>query len=93
MTLPPNAAFQMITGPLCRTSHLSKQLVCLEACKKLHEAGALSDHLLPLNEESMEIDSTMKSKELYAGAGKCMYMYRILVCVCICIEFWSFEIL
>lgn len=70
MTLPPNAAFQTITGPRSKTSHLSKQLVCLEACKKLHRIGALNDHLL-LNQEdpSRDITSAKKTKEPSSGAG------------------------
>ncbi|KAL6271201.1 hypothetical protein ACE6H2_028112 [Prunus campanulata] len=69
ITLPPNAAFQTTVGPLSSNTHLSKQLVCLEACKKLHEVGALDDHLLPLIEEPLENDLITKSKESSAGAG------------------------
>ncbi|KAA8546198.1 hypothetical protein F0562_003063 [Nyssa sinensis] len=69
LTLPPNAAFQTIVGPLNRNSHLSKQLVCLSACKKLHQMGALTDHLLPFNEERTENGSNRKSKESTSGAG------------------------
>ncbi|KAL7588569.1 hypothetical protein Lser_V15G38263 [Lactuca serriola] len=70
MTLPPNAAFQTITGPRSKTSNLSKQLVCLEACKMLHQIGALNDHLL-LNQEdpSRDITSAKKTKEPSSGAG------------------------
>ncbi|KAJ7958428.1 Endoribonuclease dicer-like protein [Quillaja saponaria] len=69
LTLPPNAAFETIVGPLSRNSHLSKQLVCLEACKNLHQLGALSDHLLPSLEEPAENELVGKSKESGAGAG------------------------
>ncbi|KAB1225575.1 hypothetical protein CJ030_MR1G020790 [Morella rubra] len=69
MTLPPNAAFQTIIGPLSGNSHLAKQLVCLEACKKLHQIGALDDHLLPSIEVHPDKDLTVKSKELTPGAG------------------------
>ncbi|XP_059458543.1 endoribonuclease Dicer homolog 3 [Corylus avellana] len=69
MTLPPNAAFQTIDGPLSRNSHLAKQLVCLEACKKLHQMGALDAHLLPSIEEPSEKDLIVKSKESGSGAG------------------------
>ncbi|CAK9137648.1 unnamed protein product [Ilex paraguariensis] len=69
LTLPPSAAFQTIVGPEIRNSHLSKQLVCLDACKKLHQMGALSDHLLPFNEEPSLTDSTLRNKELSSGAG------------------------
>ncbi|XP_021895943.1 endoribonuclease Dicer homolog 3a-like [Carica papaya] len=45
LTLPAHAAFHSIVGPPSKNSHLAKQLVCLEACKKLHQMGALNDHL------------------------------------------------
>ncbi|KAK3027516.1 hypothetical protein RJ639_040231, partial [Escallonia herrerae] len=67
-TLPPNAAFQTILGPPCRSSHLSKQLVCLHACKKLHQMGALNDHLLPYNEEPSENYFVVNSKKHSSGA-------------------------
>uniref|UniRef100_A0A2N9FHP3 Uncharacterized protein n=1 Tax=Fagus sylvatica TaxID=28930 RepID=A0A2N9FHP3_FAGSY len=69
MTLPPSAAFQTIVGPVSRNSHLAKQLVCLEACKKLHQLGALDDHLLPSIKELSEKDLIVKSKESASGAG------------------------
>lgn len=72
MILPPNAAFQTIVGPVSRNSQLAKQLVCLEACKKLHQMGALDDHLLPSIELPSERDIIVKSKESASGAGMCM---------------------
>ncbi|KAL7196180.1 hypothetical protein ACSBR1_036234 [Camellia fascicularis] len=69
LTLPPNAAFQTLVGPPNRNSHLSKQLVCFDACKKLHQMGALNDHLLPFNEEPSVNDSTLKSKGSTSSAG------------------------
>ncbi|KAG1358569.1 putative Endoribonuclease Dicer [Cocos nucifera] len=71
LTLPPNAAFQTLVGPVHRNSHLSKQLVCMDACKKLHQLGALNDHLLPFVEEPLEIacDENIEEKETAAGAG------------------------
>ncbi|XP_058069603.1 endoribonuclease Dicer homolog 3a [Magnolia sinica] len=69
LTLPPNAAFQTIVGPTCRGCHLSRQLVCLDACKKLHQMGALDDHLLPSVEEPSESDLIHKNTESASGAG------------------------
>ncbi|PON73127.1 Endoribonuclease Dicer-like3a [Parasponia andersonii] len=69
IVLPPNAAFQTCVGPICKSAHLSKQLVCLEACKKLHQMGALDDHLLPSTEYSSEKKLCVKSKEAASGAG------------------------
>ncbi|XP_044463559.1 endoribonuclease Dicer homolog 3-like [Mangifera indica] len=66
MTLPSNAPFQTIVGPPSRNKNLSKQLVCLEACKKLHQMGALNDHLLPFIEEPFESNLIVKKNP---GAG------------------------
>nr|GLL32084.1 endoribonuclease Dicer homolog 3 [Ipomoea trifida] len=80
LTLPQKAAFQTIIGPDSSNARLAKKLVCLEACKKLHELGALNDHLLPtgskppkkdpnLNGQSTQISTsgagTTKRKELH----------------------------
>lgn len=71
LILPPNAAFQTLVGPVHRNSHMAKQLVCIDACKKLHQLGALNDHLLPSVEEPLEIACSEKieAKETAAGAG------------------------
>jgi endoribonuclease Dicer len=45
LTLPPNAAFHTIVGPSGKDVRLAKSLVCLEACKKLHQMGALNTML------------------------------------------------
>ncbi|PWA64908.1 endoribonuclease Dicer 3 [Artemisia annua] len=68
MTLPPNAKFHTITGPPCKTSRLAKQIVCLEACKKLHQMGALTDHLLLNNEHSSP--SVLKSINITKGGPR-----------------------
>lgn len=73
LTLPPNASFQTLIGPVAGSSRASKQLVCLDACKKLHQMGALNDRLLPFNQVSPQKDSTLKSKAVASvatsGAG------------------------
>ncbi|PHU09305.1 hypothetical protein BC332_21165 [Capsicum chinense] len=63
LTLPPNAAFQTVVGPEGRSTQLSRQLVCLDACKKLHQLGALNDHLLPFNEKPSQSDSVVQDKK------------------------------
>lgn len=68
LTLPPNSVFQTLVGPVSKSSHLSKQLVCLEACKKLHQMGALDDHLLPYVDNS-ENNPNPTSKESALAAG------------------------
>ncbi|XP_050366617.1 endoribonuclease Dicer homolog 3a-like [Argentina anserina] len=69
ITLPPNAAFHTLVGPACKNSGLSKQFACLEACKKLHESGALNDHLLPSTNKSLEKDMNVERKGSASGAG------------------------
>lgn len=69
LSLPSNAAFQTIVGPLSKNAHLAKQLVCLEACKKLHKMGALDDHLRPSVEEPLAQVHTVKNKKTSSGAG------------------------
>ncbi|XVF35247.1 hypothetical protein REPUB_Repub18cG0129200 [Reevesia pubescens] len=69
LTLPVNAAFQTMVGPLSRNSHLAKQLVCLEACKQLHQMGALDDHLNPSIEEPSENHCVSKGKDSGSGSG------------------------
>uniref|UniRef100_A0A0E0EZ43 Dicer-like protein 3b n=1 Tax=Oryza meridionalis TaxID=40149 RepID=A0A0E0EZ43_9ORYZ len=69
LTLPPNAAFQSIVGPLSSSSNLSKQLVSLEACKKLHQLGELNDHLVPLTEEPMDTDFATEDEKCISGPG------------------------
>lgn len=81
LTLPPTAAFQTIVGPSTRNSNLSKQLVCLEACKKLHQLGALNDHLLPFIEEISEFDTALKSNVSTSRAGT--YPWRHIPSLCL----------
>ena len=73
LTLPPNAAFPRIVGPLCSTCNLAKQLVSLEACKKLHQLGELNDHLVvPLIEEAMDNDIALTDGKFISGPGMCI---------------------
>ncbi|GER32493.1 dicer-like 3 [Striga asiatica] len=69
LILPPNAAFETAIGPLARKFDLSKQLACLEACKKLHMMGALDDHLVPCYDLSSYKDCASNEKSSNSGAG------------------------
>ncbi|KAL9677647.1 hypothetical protein QQ045_005880 [Rhodiola kirilowii] len=69
LILPPNAAIQQVVGPLARSSHLSKQLVCLIACKKLHQMGALNDFLLPIIKDPSHNDTIVNRKGSSAAAA------------------------
>lgn len=83
LTLPPNAAFRTISGPESRSTHLAKQLACLEACKKLHQIGALNDHLLPFNEEPAQNNSRPNSKASTSGAGRNVTLSVLYKCTLI----------
>ncbi|CAM6115089.1 unnamed protein product [Calypogeia fissa] len=48
--LPVTAPFQHVVGHPCQTEKMAKRVAALEACKRLHEVGALTDHLLPASE-------------------------------------------
>lgn len=74
LILPPNAAFQILVGPSGKDVRLAKSLVCLEACKKLHQMGALNDHLVPFIEDPSEADPIIKSKESSSGAGTNIFL-------------------
>ncbi|URE47590.1 Ribonuclease III domain [Musa troglodytarum] len=69
ITLPPNAAIQTIVGPANQNSHVAKKLACLEACKRLHQSGALNDHLLPCVQEHLNDVKAEKTGESAKGAG------------------------
>ncbi|KAL5698311.1 helicase protein [Ranunculus cassubicifolius] len=69
LTLPPSALFQNIVGPKARNLQIAKRLVCLEACKKLHELGGLDDHLLPVVEDILVDDVIKKTKDASSAAG------------------------
>eukprot|EP00850_Spirogloea_muscicola_P022108 SM000277S10343 [mRNA] locus=s277:85413:96633:- [translate_table: standard] len=64
--LPLNAPFPMLRGQQRSCKETAKQSVCLEACKRLHQLGAMSDHLVPvldtmeIGEEGHSIGSTKK---------------------------------
>ncbi|XP_062207830.1 endoribonuclease Dicer homolog 3a isoform X2 [Phragmites australis] len=68
VTLPSSAVFQLSVGPKARNMQKAKQLVCLDACKRLHQLGALDDHLLPSVEEP-PLEILSKASNCTSGAG------------------------
>ncbi|XP_042383496.1 endoribonuclease Dicer homolog 2a-like [Zingiber officinale] len=58
LCLPKSSPIQVVHAE-CSSSML-KQLLCLEACKKLHAVGALNDYLLPASD--VEIEDTQLSE-------------------------------
>ncbi|RDX68564.1 Endoribonuclease Dicer-like 3a, partial [Mucuna pruriens] len=69
LILPPNGAFQTIIGPSGIDIRLARYLACFEACKKLHQMGALNDYLVPFIEDPSEDEHIVKNKESSSGAG------------------------
>ncbi|KAK8970240.1 hypothetical protein KSP40_PGU017130 [Platanthera guangdongensis] len=52
LLLPKSCPVQIVkVEGICR---MIRQIVCLEACKKLHQFGALSDHLIPVIDDGTE---------------------------------------
>lgn len=92
LTLPPNAAFQRMVGPLCSNSNLAKQLASLEACKKLHELGALSDHLLPFPEEPLETDIVGINKDYASGAGILCNFFLLIVGIFFSVAYFQIDL-
>ncbi|RCV28682.1 hypothetical protein SETIT_5G422300v2 [Setaria italica] len=68
VTLPSSAMFQLLVGPKARNMQKAKQLVCLDACKRLHQLGALDDHLSPSAEE-LPLEILSKTSTCTSGAG------------------------
>nr|CAB3475177.1 unnamed protein product [Digitaria exilis] len=68
VTLPSSAMFQLLVGPRARNMQKAKQLVCLDACKRLHQLGALDDHLCPSVEE-LPLEISSKAGICTSGAG------------------------
>ncbi|TKY74841.1 Endoribonuclease Dicer-like 3a [Spatholobus suberectus] len=69
LILPRNAALQKITGPPGGDIRLARYLACFEACKKLHQMGALNEHLVPFTKDPSEDVHIGKNKESSSGAG------------------------
>ena len=70
LTLPSNSALQTIIGPSGKDIRLARHLACFEACKKLHQMGALNEHLehlVPFIENLLEDDHVVRTKNLVRG--------------------------
>lgn len=78
LTLPLAAVIQTVVGPVNQKAHVAKKLACLEACKKLHQLGALNDHLLPCVEDNLDGMSTDIIEESAEGVGMCFAVYIAL---------------
>jgi endoribonuclease Dicer len=47
LTLPSSDVLPPLRGPKARSKNVEKQLVCFDACKKLHQLGVLDESLRP----------------------------------------------
>jgi len=47
LKLPPASPIHEVEGEPQHSLHLAKQLTAFEACKQLHQIGALNDNLVP----------------------------------------------
>lgn len=63
--LPNNSPVREVTGRLQMRRQLARASACLEACKLLHQAGALNDNLLP---EARDYESGSQRKRKTSAA-------------------------
>ncbi|KAH9304310.1 hypothetical protein KI387_008714, partial [Taxus chinensis] len=61
LKLPPNAPLQEVISPPSGKLLHAKQLACVEACKRLHNDGALDEYLQPVTEVLPEEEEIMNS--------------------------------
>ncbi|XP_057844127.2 endoribonuclease Dicer homolog 3a isoform X2 [Cryptomeria japonica] len=68
LRLPPSAPFhEVVSHPSVKQK--AKQFACLEACKRLHEVGALDEHLIPVIETGPEEEIVNLKIKCSRGAG------------------------
>lgn len=65
ITLPANAPIHQIVSSPQSSTEAAKKDACLRACEALHEIGALTDYLLPEQEDKHD-EST---QDLYDSDG------------------------
>lgn len=59
--LPSNAPIREVKGAPQSSKNAAKRDACLEACKKLHELGALTNFLLPEQDDNEDLESSSDS--------------------------------
>lgn len=81
INLPSNAPIRQIDGPICSSMEKAKRVACLEACKVLHSFGALTDYLLPReDEQDEEYQDCLSADACKPGEGKrSMELYEMRV--------------
>lgn len=61
IVLPSNAPTRQVLGAPQSSKDEAKRDACLEACKLLHELGALTDFLLPELDDNEDVESSSDS--------------------------------
>lgn len=81
INLPSNAPIRQVDGPTCSSMEKAKRVACLEACKVLHSFGALTDYLLPReDEQDGEYQDCLSADACKPGESKrSMELYEMLV--------------
>ncbi|XP_002982062.2 endoribonuclease Dicer homolog 2 [Selaginella moellendorffii] len=64
VTLPDICTVKYIKGKRCATEEIARKAACLEACRKLHMAGALSDNLRPVRATNISKSVSITSDDM-----------------------------
>lgn len=66
--LPANAPIHQVAGSPQSSTEAAKKDACLKACKALHEIGALTNYLLPdQNDEHEELTQVLSDSDGIIG--------------------------
>ncbi|KAH9296951.1 hypothetical protein KI387_028633, partial [Taxus chinensis] len=81
ISLPSNAPFRQVDGPLCSSVEKAKRVACLEACRQLHAIGCLTDYLLPGEDEHDEENEDLRHSDSckLRGAEMGLELYEMFV--------------
>ena len=67
--LPSNAPINQIASTPQSSVDAAKKDACLKAVEELHKLGALSDHLLPLQNSVLEVETVLVSSDSGSSEG------------------------
>lgn len=91
--LPANAPIHEIVSEPQQSTDTAKRDACLKACKALHEAGALTDYLLPeqedISEDSIQDFSDSDSCDGYGHPYTCILQSLFMVLVLLTTYYFS----
>ena len=84
LKLPPNAPVLEVISPPHVKSAVAKQLVCMEACKRLHQIGALDDYLQPNSDELRRKQSTNSENDAKINHAGMFQIHSRSICLLTC---------